>query len=660
MALGFGLALSPPVAASTAVEAQRAEFERAWQAAARGPRAEFDRLRPGLSGYVLYPYLQYEDLRYRRAVAPADEVAAFVAGHRDWAFTAGLETAWLQALGERRRWDDLYRYGAGHTDDEVRCHFARARLETGRTEGLEADVQALWAVGHSQEDACDPVFAWLRSNGGITPELAWFRVRLAMEERNPRLTLYLARYLSGAERTWLERWQREDREGYTRLDRARSWPDGPQARDITRFGLARLARSDPDRAWLLFERLDGHIDWGVPGRGELMAELALWSAVGYEPETAHRMRQVPEAARSDRLLEWWARNGLATGEWADVILSVAAMSDEARSSERWRYWDARARLQMGDPDYAHTLLEGLATEASYYGFLAADLLKRPYAICPHDAGVDPAALARFRQEPVIHRIMELSEAGLDRWSRSEWQLMTRRAPAEDLRLAAALATEQGWPDRAIFALANSGDWRWYDWRFPLSYAPLVTEHATSRRLDVSWVMGLMRSESAMAVDAVSPAGARGLMQVMPGTADQIARRHRYTRSGNEQLMRAEDNIVFGTTFLRELMDRFGDNPVLVSGAYNAGPGAVQRWLDQLPGGDPTVWVEILPYHETRDYIPRVLAFTTIYDWRLEQPVRRLTSRMPPVDSGTMGAIVDRPGVAPVACPAPAAGTVPGS
>ncbi len=80
---------------------------------------------------------------------------------------------------------------------------------------------------------------------------------------------------------------------------------------------------------------------------------------------------------------------------------------------------------------------------------------------------------------------------------------------------------------AIFALGDSGDQRWYEWRFPLDYGALVESNSIAMNLDPSWVMGLMRSESAMAEDALSSAGARGLMQVTPGTARQLAKRHGY-------------------------------------------------------------------------------------------------------------------------------------
>jgi len=269
-------------------------------------------------------------------------------------------------------------------------------------------------------------------------------------------------------------------------------------------------------------------------------------------------------------------------------------------------------------------------------------------------------LAEFSDRPEIRRVQALQQAGLKNWSSSEWNLAIRRMDDAERPLAAAYATVEGWPNRAILALTGSENQRYYDWRFPVDYAPQVTKHAAAQNLDVAWVLGLMRSESAMAEDAVSSANARGLMQVLPGTAAALARRHSYSYSGSGQLMQAEDNIRFGTTFLRELMNKFGDNPVLVSGAYNAGPGAVNRWLTTLPGQDAAIWIEILPFYETRDYIPRVLAFSTLYDWRLGQPVRRISSRMPPPDSGTMSPGNASPAVAEVACIERSAVALPGS
>jgi soluble lytic murein transglycosylase len=646
-----GLLPSLAIAGQGSGVQDREQFSRAWKAASRGERKVFLQLMPTLEDYLLYPYLQYEDLRFRRASADDQAMATFLDVHRDWAFTAGLRTAWLKALGKKARWGSLIKYANGSGDTEVRCYLAHARIERGQTDGLVAVAQRLWAVGKSQPDACDPVFKWLREQGGITPGLAWERIRLAMEARQPRLTLYLARFIPDSERSWVERWQQQDRTGYRRIDRAQQWPDGKKGRQITSYGLRRLARSDPDRAWQVLQALDGHFDWSPDVEGAILREIALWSAVEVSAETSQRMRAVPGVYRDGKLLEWWGRFGLATENWGEVMLVIASMPPDLKDDARWRYWDARARLLMGDPEQAGKLLGELAREASYYGFLSADYLDQPYSICPQQPKVDPASVAALREQPGFQRAVELRQAGIRNWSRSEWQMATQQLDNEGLRLAAALAIEENWPDLAIFALGNSGDLRWYEWRFPVEYSALVESHVRSKNLDVSWVMGLIRSESAMAEDAVSSAGARGLMQLTPDTARRLARRNSYPYSGRDQLLQAETNILFGTSYLHELIDRFGNNPVLVSGAYNAGPNAVDRWLDSQPGSEPAIWIETLPYFETRDYIPRVLAFSTIYDWRLQLPVSRISSRMPAFDSGNMGGAIQGRRTTSVVCQA---------
>ena len=145
----------------------------------------------------------------------------------------------------------------------------------------------------------------------------------------------------------------------------------------------------------------------------------------------------------------------------------------------------------------------------------------------------------------------------------------------------------------------------------------------------------MRSESALSEGAKSPAGALGLMQLTPATARRLARLHGLQYNRQSQLLEADLNIQFGTQFMRDLLDRYNQNPVLVSAAYNAGPESLNRWLDTRPKSDAAAWIESLPYYETRDYIPRVLAFTTIYNWRMGNPVTRISSRMPDLESGNI-------------------------
>ncbi len=628
----------------------REDFERAWQAASRGDHKTLKQLMPNLRDYALYPYLRYEDLRVRRSTVSAQEMSAFLSSHEDWAFTAGLRTTWLRTLGQQKKWSELLQHGPGSNDIRVRCYLSRARIASGQHEGLLNEVQSLWAAGQSQPDECDPAFEWLKQQHGITQGLAWMRIRLAVEARNARMIRYLSRFLPADQRKWADYWYQQEREGYRRLDRAAKWPDSPHARDIVRYGLAHLARTDADRAASFYARLSAQFTFSEDDRSFLLRELAIWSAVERSPHSNQRVQAVPKEHRDGQLLEWWARYGLTTKDWASVVLAVAEMPGELKSDGRWRYWDARARLHLGDPDFANSRLSELSVEASYYGFLAADFLQRPYAICPQAPSVTADALQEFRLQSGLGRALELRQAGLPSWARREWNMLTNRLEVDGLRLAAALAVDEGWHEMAIFALGNSGDQRWYEWRFPVHHRALVEQMVTGNTMDTSWVLGLIRSESAMAEDAISSAGARGLMQVMPDTAKRLARKHGLHYGGKQQLLQAQPNIRFGTLYLQTLLDQFEENPVLATGAYNAGPKPVKRWLTQLPLDDTAVWIETLSYFETRDYIPRVLAFATIYDWRLQLPVRRISSRMPQLGSSSMISTATVEIVCPAATP----------
>ena len=617
---------APALATDPDPDAQRAAFGEAWTAAREGRREVFTALLPTLDGYLLYPYLQYEDLRHRRATAPAAEVAAFIEAHRDWAFAGGLETAWLRTLGERGDWAAVQRYGGEFGDTEVRCHVAHARIRDGRTDGLLAEARTLWAVGKSQPEACDPVFDWLRREGGITSGLAWERIGRAMEARERRLTRYLARYLDADDRIWADRWYEQDRGGYRRLAGARDWPDTAQARRIVDYGLRRLARSDADGAWRAFEAVRDAFSWSEDERGGILAELALWSAVERDPATAQRMNAVPPDYRDARLYEWWARFAIAVGDWAQLADILAAMPAEHRDDARWRYWSARALLETDAVAEGRERLGELAEQANFYGFLAADALDLPYSICPLEPQVEAAEVDQLAERPEFARALELRRAGLPSWARREWNSAARGLDRAGLRTAAAVATRENWPDRAIAALGNSGDLRWYEWRFPDPYRELVDGQAQRLALDSAWIMGLMRSESALAEDAVSPAGARGLMQLMPATGRQVAREITLPYTGLDTLTDPNHNIRLGTSYLGSMAARYDGNHVLATAAYNAGPARIQRLRRQAEaeGYDPNMWldnVEIIAARkigrETVRYVRNVFKYYVAYQLAAE-------------------------------------------
>jgi soluble lytic murein transglycosylase len=630
--LGF-VCISQALAAGSATDAELAQFKTAWEAARRGDHASFKQISNGLQGYVLYPYLQYEDYRNRRRSVPVDEMADFLASHADLAFAPGLRNAWLRSLAERNRWAELVANSAGVVDTALRCQRVRGQILLKQTDGVMLEAQKLWAVGKSQPDECDPVFAWLVNNNGISESLAWERIRLAIEAGHRSLATYLGRFVAADQRRWLDEWQQMSRDGYRRLERARSWPDNAATRILAAASVLRLARDEAGLAAQKFKVLDDHFKWEESRRATLLRDIALYSAVAMDEDTNANMLRVPIMYRDSKLLEWWARFLLSTQDWPELAKVIEQMPEEIRNDDRWRYWLAQAGLRSGQVKPPSPLLQELAVRANYYGFMAADELGLGYNICPGQADVSADELQRVAGLDGFRRALELRKAGLDDWAVNEWVLAAGRLPVSELKAAAALAFREGWYDRAIFALGNSGDLNLYEWRFPLLWETDITNAARQNQLDPAWVYGTIRSESAMLETARSPANALGLMQVTPATGKRMAKRHGLPWSGADQLKTVDGNLPIGTAYMRELLKVFNQNPVLVSGAYNAGPQAVRRWLDTRPRVEAAIWIETLPYFETRDYIPRVLAFTTIYDWRMGGTVKRISDRMPHIESG---------------------------
>jgi soluble lytic murein transglycosylase len=146
-------------------------------------------------------------------------------------------------------------------------------------------------------------------------------------------------------------------------------------------------------------------------------------------------------------------------------------------------------------------------------------------------------------------------------------------------------------------------------------------------MDTSWIFGIMRQESAFMADARSPAGALGLMQLMPATGAEVAKMLKLPTPSSYALLKADANIRLGSNYLKQALGKLG-NKVLATAAYNAGPHRVRGWLPADQPLPTALWVDTIPFTETRGYVRGVLAFATVYDARRERPVTPLNQRMP--------------------------------
>ncbi len=162
---------------------------------------------------------------------------------------------------------------------------------------------------------------------------------------------------------------------------------------------------------------------------------------------------------------------------------------------------------------------------------------------------------------------------------------------------------------------------------PLASQDDVVPQAEQAGIEPVWAYGILRAESAWMSDARSGADARGLMQLLPGTAELVAKRNGLNWGGGDTLYDPTVNITLGTRYLAQMAERYNGAPWLASAAYNAGPGRVDQWLAARGTLTPDLFVATIPFKETREYVARVMAFSVIYDWRLNGKAVPLTTRL---------------------------------
>jgi soluble lytic murein transglycosylase len=211
----------------------------------------------------------------------------------------------------------------------------------------------------------------------------------------------------------------------------------------------------------------------------------------------------------------------------------------------------------------------------------------------------------------------------------EWQDAIKPLDENDLKLAAGLASRWGWHDRVIYTFNKSqasqnGS---ANLPYPIAFRATVLQNAKKHRIDPAWIYGVLRQESAFMSDARSSAGAMGLMQLMPGTAQYVSKLTKTPLNLIDELFEPEKNILLGSAYLSMLLEKNAGNAVLATASYNAGDSRTQKWLpSESMAAD--VWIESIPFSETRNYVGKVLGYTVIFDHLLHGKSLPLKQRMP--------------------------------
>jgi soluble lytic murein transglycosylase len=616
-------------------EKQRQQYKQALAVLRSGDLARFQRLRDGLNGYALQPYLDYEFLKDRIAATPASTLHDFLERNAVAEVSDQLRKKWLTLLSRRGDWDTFVSvFRDIDPDDALNCQRLVHLIKVSKEQSdLMSEAGKLWLTGSRLPAACDPVFEAWRQAGHMTSEMVWARIQIAMEKRNLSLAEGLGRYLEPSERVWVQRWIAMHRQPQQELLRFRYPVETPVARSIIRHGVVRLAYNDPDEAMRLWETFKERYEFFGEDEKYVLRWVGILAAQAHHPRAVEWLSAASADASDESLRQWRVRAAIRNGEWQTGLRFLALLPETEQKEGEWRYWKARMLERTGEKSQARSLYRVLAMERSYYGFMAADRIGKPYAMQHVSVQASPEEVGALIARPGIQMAKELFTLGDTLAARRQWAWATRHMNNRDLAVAAVLAREWGWHDRAILTVNKSEHLDDLELRFPILYRDMVEASAQRNNIDPDWVYGVLRQESAFVTDARSQAGALGLMQLMPRTGRMAGRRINLRLPNNTAILNVENNLKLGANYLRTVLDVNHGHQVLATASYNAGPNRVREWLPESKPLDADVWVDTVPYNETRNYVKNVLAFTTVYAYRLESVMRRLQERMPSVFPG---------------------------
>jgi soluble lytic murein transglycosylase len=588
-----------------------------------------------LKSYPLYPYL--EAARIRQALngspdslARVDQLAAdFIAAHEQAPVLRGLRGAWLDSLAKRAKWDlFIEAYRDAGAPDAARCQSFTARIELGKTEGLARDIAKQWLTPHSLPE-CAPSFAWLTANGLLTPDLIAKRVRLALESDNVPFARQIIQQLptnrTGPYLQWAALLERPQRS----LDALIASPDVTVDPTALLAGWTRLARTDPSAARERYQALMSARGLTRETASPYALALALSLAWNHDPAALGYFDLVASRDYDDSALEWRARAAILGADWKLASRSIVAMSETNRQTARWRYWAARAAAELHDFTQAQRLYESLLNDDNYYSGMAAARLHRAVVPLLQSVPVDQDLLASIERVPAMERARELFFCGMRQEAVAEWQLgygsLSEAGRLQSIRLAA----DWRWYDQAIAVASAQHVFNDYILLYPRPFDTQVEQAARLAQLAPDLIYAVLRQESLYRVDAVSSADARGLMQLQLDTAHRTALHWKRPQPGISDLFDPATSILLGAARLRTLLDQFdGQIPVALA-AYNAGANAVVRWLPSK-SIDSDVWIENIPYAETRVYVERVLWHVLTFTWLHTKEAQQTNSWLAPI------------------------------
>lgn len=588
--------------------------------------------RSEIDGYPIADYLDFLILQreiegHARAIELLPQVRNFTG---DSKMQRRLIGAIKNRSAKNKQWADFRKASVGENVPVHPCDDMYARFQKKSAIKFTKEIGELWADVSRHTSRCRAAFDKLLSKVSDVPTgPLWERTVALIKRSDVKSAKHMLRYFNRRDgrivRSWIDGLKNPEKVLRSKAVRGTS----EYHREMALVLLRRWARNDLVEAHEFWRKDGKHYGYSNAQVSKRLSESAVLAAKRGMPEASALLAQV-ESTRDVRY--WRVRVALQSNDWDSVRRYIEALSVEERAETRWQYWYARALEADGYTASATQIYQSIAGKFEYYGFLAADKVLTGYQIDVSRPQANDAELQFLRESSQIARAIEYFLIGVPWEGRSTWNNALKTAGHERLVAAAQIANSVGWYDRAVIAMASADEEAALDTLFPAPFGNYVERFASDYAVEREFIYGVMRRESRFITDIRSHAGAVGLMQLMPATAKQMGK-ELGIKAPRWRLIESELNIKLGVRYLGHVLNRFDNHMVLAAAAYNAGPHRVKKWLERGTV-DADVWVEVIPFDETRDYVKAVLFNTTVSEkLSKDGALTRLQQRMPYIGAG---------------------------
>lgn len=610
--------------AADALTSQQKDFLAAEEAFQKGKIQDYSTLKNKLKHYSLYPYLEFAELSKNLSVKNRPAIDKFIKTYVNSPLAERLKARYINKLLSKKEYvvfSDYYREGK---NAKQQCAYLSYQLGLPKNQAkaiqnsLLAKVDKIWNQPKSLPKNCDPLFAKWKKTGRLTHKIAYQRFFKTAQGGSLNLLNYLKRFLP-RDQQYLARLWLKVRKNPSVITKPKFFPQrNPHLEaPILVHAMKNLSWGNRENAYRTWRKVKKRV--ALPKASTAQIERTLFLALATENNDkalAWVNRHLDRNLGDELLNHWKLATLLRNNKWSDVIALHDLLPASQRNKMQWRYWYASALFKTKNTAKAIPILQKLATERDYYGYLAATKLNLPLQLNHQDSQIPADTFSKIDLSANTERAKELFTIGHFTDASREWRMLIKKlkSPVE-YQAAAKIAHKMGWFNQAIITIAKGKSWDDTNIRFPTAFKEDYLAMAKQVNLPAPWLMGVARQESAYGPFAVSPAGAYGLMQVMPATAKIYSKKFKIPYTGRKHLFEPATNINIGSRYLELRYNELKQNPVYASAAYNAGKHKIDQWKDF--GRFPTeIWVESIPYTETRDYIKKVMTYRAIYALKL--------------------------------------------